>query len=318
MTSSTLASLARVSDRWLNRSFAPRLKAMEALAVSTGFSAPMIAQAIDAAFEELTASHLHLYVQEESLPLDALKGKTIVHILPSNVFTAWVPGVYISLLLGADLWLKPSTREPVFAPLWLNSLKEIDPALAARIRIAPWDPALLATAHHVIAYGSDETLRQIENHLPPSVSLIGFGSKMSVAVVFREAFQGRERATLLDRLLADIVPFRLQGCLSPQTLYVEGKGFEEQHVLQSRVDRMPQIRPFDSWEEVENDLRTNQGHLSCLGYAGSPERLKAYIPALERLGFSRICPLGEMQKPPLSWRNGGISLVEKLALRASL
>lgn len=305
-----IQTLGRLSEQWLDSDFPLRQSAVRALQVSTGLTPHQVETAIDACFSELTEEKIRTFVEVEQLePVEEIK---VLHVLPSNVFTAWIHGAVITLLMKADCWLKPSTHEPVFAPLWKRSVDQLDPLLGQRIRIVSWTPKILSEVETVVAYGSDETLNRLRQELPPTVRMVGYGHRFSVAAIFKEALQTTERASLLDRLLADVEPFRLQGCLSPQVLYVEGEIPEEFGPLSRRVDRMPRLHRFETWSEVEADLWSQRGHLSALGYAGPWERVQALRPNLDALGFSRVCPLGEMQRPPLAWRNGRLSLVEAL------
>jgi len=44
--------------------------------------------------------------------------------------------------------------------------------------------------------------------------------------------------------------------------------------------------------------------VECVGVAATPADVAALAPALGRLGVSRICPAGRMQRPRLSWPRG--------------
>jgi hypothetical protein len=46
-------------------------------------------------------------------------------------------------------------------------------------------------------------------------------------------------------------------------------------------------------------------YLEAAGVAVDPTRLVDLGELLGRAGVSRICPIGTMQTPPLSWRHGG-------------
>ena len=46
-------------------------------------------------------------------------------------------------------------------------------------------------------------------------------------------------------------------------------------------------------------------HVSTVGIAAGDERLEDLANQLARWGVPRICPLGQMQNPPLSWRHDG-------------
>jgi hypothetical protein len=311
-----IQALGRATANWLNPQDPLRQEAVAALQVSAGFTGPMIESALEAAFGELTENKIRAFCQEDPILSGRAAGKlprTVLHILAGNVFTAWLPGAVITLLLGGDCWLKPSSKEPVFAPLWRRSISRVDLGLAEKIQIVYWDEKLLRLVDGIVAYGRDETLAQLRPKVPAGVRWVGFGHKISAGVVFREAQVPGNRSALLERLRQDVEPFCLTGCLSPQIIYWEGGDpgpWEE--VLRLRVPQTPQFKRFEDWGFVDEELSRLAPHWAAFGYAGPAERLDARRARLEELGFSRICPLGEMQRPPLSWRNGGISLTEAL------
>ncbi len=306
-----IQALGRAAQIWLNPEDPLRAETMQALQLSTGLSRRLIEQALVNAFEELTELALRRFVEMSGLR-PTTEARRVLHILPANVFTSWVPGAVLTLLLGHRCRLKPSALEPVFAQSWKKSIERVDPDLADRIEIVAWDESRLAEMTAVVAYGRDETLAQIREKLPAHIPLIGYGHKISVAIIWKEALAGPHRSMLFDQARKDIEPFQLQGCLSPQVLYVEGGSEADWQALRSQVPVMPRVRPFERWESVREELSGLRPHLSCLGYAGPSSRFDPWREDLLRLGFSRICPLGEMQRPPLAWRNGGISLVECL------
>lgn len=48
-----------------------------------------------------------------------------------------------------------------------------------------------------------------------------------------------------------------------------------------------------------------RGHVSTVGLAAADEKTPALVQELGRWGVSRVCPVGRMQRPPLSWRHDG-------------
>jgi hypothetical protein len=47
------------------------------------------------------------------------------------------------------------------------------------------------------------------------------------------------------------------------------------------------------------------GQVSTVGLASSEERAERIVAELARWGVTRVCPLGQMQNPPLTWRHDG-------------
>jgi hypothetical protein len=48
-----------------------------------------------------------------------------------------------------------------------------------------------------------------------------------------------------------------------------------------------------------------RGQVSTVGLAAPEEQARDLALGLARWGVTRICPLGQMQNPPLTWRHDG-------------
>ena len=303
-------SLGAASELWLNPQHPLRKETIQALQVSTGLSRRQIELALSNCFEELTVPKITSYVA--SLDQVQRSNKGVFHILPSNVFTAWVHGAVITLLCGFRCVLKPSRREPIFARAWKQSLDHVDSKLARRVEIVEQADPWLRQSQLVVAYGSDETLLKIRSQVSAGARFAGFGHKLSVGIIFKEALDAGLSDVLLDRVRQDAEPFRLQGCLSPQILYVQSAPAIRWPALEASVDVAPKIKTFAEWEALRPELSKFSPYLSCVGYAGGIEKGKFLENELRDLNISRVCPLGEMQRPSLAWRNGGIFLPDLL------
>src|SRR5262249_54937113 len=139
----------------------------------------------------------------------------------------------------------------------------------------------------------------------------GYGHKLSVGVVFEDALGIAGADTLIESIRRDADPFRLQGCLSPQILYVQHPSWNRWREIETTLEVAPRIRPFAEWKRLLAELAKYSPYLSCVGYAGEQEE-GALARDLTPMGVSRICRLGEMQRPPLTWQNGGINLINLL------
>jgi hypothetical protein len=96
--SDLIQNLAKVSDLWLDSRQPLRDATIQALQVSTGFSRRQIEMALTNCFEELSESKITAYIN--SFATSKRIATDVFHILPSNVFTAWVHGAVITLLMG--------------------------------------------------------------------------------------------------------------------------------------------------------------------------------------------------------------------------
>lgn len=70
-----------------------------------------------------------------------------------------------------------------------------------------------------------------------------------------------------------------------------------------------QLMPYRA-AGMEELLKSLEGKVSCLGIAGPMEGpyTQFFLDAVRFLNLSRVCRTGEMQTPPLDWKNGGVDL----------
>jgi hypothetical protein len=69
--------------------------------------------------------------------------------------------------------------------------------------------------------------------------------------------------------------------------------------------RSLRILPLRDIAEIDDALQPARPFLQGAGLACPTSRQEVIVHLLTRAGVSRISPLGEMQKPPLNWRQGG-------------
>jgi hypothetical protein len=56
--------------------------------------------------------------------------------------------------------------------------------------------------------------------------------------------------------------------------------------------------------ELLQNAEVVRGKVSAVGIA-APEQAEELARQLARWGVTRVCPLGQMQNPPLTWRHDG-------------
>jgi hypothetical protein len=69
----------------------------------------------------------------------------------------------------------------------------------------------------------------------------------------------------------------------------------------SPLNRVVFVKPL---RDLENAVAHVQRHIHNVGLACPPDRWLEWEMRLKKLGAVRVCPLGQMQKPPLSFSNG--------------
>jgi len=99
----------------------------------------------------------------------------------------------------------------------------------------------------------------------------------------------------------------------PDTLHWSSKGstawtvvFEADPRFQlSCLNRFIYIKPVKDLTAALHAVDAIRGCVSTVGLAVPEHRAEEFATELARWGASRVCPLGQMQNPPLTWRHDG-------------
>jgi hypothetical protein len=73
----------------------------------------------------------------------------------------------------------------------------------------------------------------------------------------------------------------------------------------SCLNRFIYVKPIGGVDQMLRGASKVQGHVSTVGMAAPKDKAAGIALDLARWGVTRICPLGQMQNPPLSWRHDG-------------
>jgi len=73
----------------------------------------------------------------------------------------------------------------------------------------------------------------------------------------------------------------------------------------SCLNRFIYVKPVPDLAAVMRGVDEIHGKVSTVGIAAPPEKTKELALRFARWGATRICPLGQMQNPPLTWRHDG-------------
>lgn len=170
--------------------------------------------------------------QTFSLPappaLGAGGAPSVTLVLAGNTpLLAWSP-ICACLLAGVEvLCVKLSRDETIWTRLFVESLREVDPAVAERIALYDFPGedertyALLRDADAVIAYGSDAAIAVLQTRTPPGVMFFGFGHAVSIGITCGDFTPFDETVSGFAR---DVLMYDQQGCLSPHVILVDDKG----------------------------------------------------------------------------------------------
>ena len=215
-------------------------------------------------------------------------------------------------------------------------------------------------------------MEAVRLRLPAKTRFIGYGHRVSFALVTSRVLTGFNTGKVVERAASDVVAWNQLGCLSPHVIYVEeggalsAEGFaealaeemerREEHeprgdlpveaaaaiasrrsLYEVRAAHSPDTRQWVSrnstaWTVVYEaeprfqlsclnrfiyvkgvkDLReamqsadSFRGKVSTVGLAATEDHGQELASELARWGVARVCPLGQMQNPPLGWRHDG-------------
>ena len=73
----------------------------------------------------------------------------------------------------------------------------------------------------------------------------------------------------------------------------------------SPLNRFIFVKPVPDLNAVLQGVDEIHGKVSTVGIAAPREKMKDLATQFARWGVTRICPLGQMQNPPLTWRHDG-------------
>lgn len=242
----TLRSLDRVVERYLDPRSRQRREAIDALGRTGTFSAPMVSQALDDAFQSLARGGLSRWLAAELGSARALDrpmpgpGGTrrrahgpewMLQIYAGNVPTVPVLPLFSALLLKSALVAKTAAQEPLFAPLLAGAIAEVDPDLGACMAVVWWkggqtelDRVALDRAPAVLAFGGETAITSIGHAARPGAAVVLQGPKVSVGYIGAGAMRRGALQALAARAAHDVALYDQQGCLSPHAYYVERGG----------------------------------------------------------------------------------------------
>ena len=148
------------------------------------------------------------------------------------------------LVLGSTVVVRPARRDPVTARRFREILLQLDDALGSAVAICGTergdDEALdaLLEVGVVVASGSDSSVATIREHVNPRTRFVGYGHRLSVAVVGSEPGADELAALALDASLWDQL-----GCLSPLAVFALGHSDAWARGLAGALDRASSERP---------------------------------------------------------------------------
>ena len=217
-----ISTLAGWAARWRDPAYPPR---MEAEQWQEPFPFAMVRVSLDALLDSLTPEALWALVDAEDVR-DTQSYPVIGHVIAGNTpLLAWVSIIRALLVRSASLVKLPSGPAAEWGRLFVRTLAEVSPDLASCVHLDQWpggtmvlDAALCVNADLVMAHGGDAAMRDLSVLRPPHTPFVGYGHRVSFGLVTR----GSGDAEAAAGFARDVLLYDQGGCLSPQTIFVEG------------------------------------------------------------------------------------------------
>jgi hypothetical protein len=73
----------------------------------------------------------------------------------------------------------------------------------------------------------------------------------------------------------------------------------------SCLNRFVYVKGVKDLSELLQNAEAVRGKVSTVGIAAPEDQMEALAMQLAHWGVTRVCPLGQMQNPPLTWRHDG-------------
>jgi len=252
-----------VSRAWADPDYHLRRQAEKILPELTSFSAQMIEQGFNAISAICRRENLEKRLKGEfgnlsvldagqerphlDYRLHALPRGVLLHLTAGNVFVGAVDSLISGIITKNVNILKMSRVDTVFPGLFIESIKEHDPAgiiwpNQAAVLWKGGDEAietpLLNAPLTVIFWGGHDALLSVKARIGASTKLIENGPRYSLAVVEGSRIKKEISPYLVQGLAKDLSLWDQQACSSPHVVYVVGATAQTHALMEALYDEM--------------------------------------------------------------------------------
>jgi hypothetical protein len=231
-------ALSRAVALWRDRNYARRRDAIAQIARQAGYSVALLDASLDALLKPFSHTALNSLAARVASDARPDRPRVLGFIMAGNVAGAGTHEIAIGLIAGAGLVVKTASTEPVFFDQFARTLAELDREVASRLIVFNWNrtrddltAAMASNCDRVLAYGDDATIDSLHNK--PTV--IGFGSRVSGAVVAPGALVPARIDAVAGALVRDVVLFEQLGCLSPHQIFVVNRSSDAARDFAARI-----------------------------------------------------------------------------------
>jgi hypothetical protein len=227
------SAISQACSLWRDSNHQRRRGAISQISANSGLSEALLAESLDAVLLPFSAQALEAHAAK----VKSASG-LIGFVMPGNVAAAGLHEFVQALIAGRAVLVKCASSEPVFFSEFARTIAELDPELAARVSVLAFGRenreltrAMQENCDAMVVLGDDDTI----DLLSRSANVIGFGSRVSGALLSREAVAPDAIDPVSEALARDITLFEQRGCLSPHHVFVESAGGIEAHQFAERL-----------------------------------------------------------------------------------
>lgn len=251
----TLLALCKTLDAWSAPASSHQQDLVEDLARDGLFSEPVLREGLALGLADWTGDALRAVVERELGSIDRLQATGSTRVcgfeLTATILAGAIPmptliSILLPLVLQSPVLVKTSQRDRKTAEHVKRSIAAVDPGLGECVEILSTtreDKAStlqLLTAPCVVAMGSDATLEELSQHVRASQRWVGYGHRLSLAILGPNARLSSQFEETTARLAQDIAAWDQGGCLSPAAVFTIGDPADAAEVAMSLAQAMEQ------------------------------------------------------------------------------
>ncbi|MBI5623576.1 MAG: hypothetical protein HY924_07350 [Elusimicrobia bacterium] len=255
----TFSLLGRLSEKWADPRFGPRLRAEAVLPGVTGFSLPMVRKGLEELCWTLDPGLLRRKLDTELRSGDP-KGLlweplgVVLHVLAGNVFVGEAGALVEGLITRNATLLKMPSADTFFLPEFLRTLADLDEDGVVSRSIAAVEygsgqgdvmAAFKSRVDAIAVWGGESSVKAYRDGLPARTRLIVFGPKISLAVITKGGLDETTLTSTARKLALDVSTWDQNACTAPQVCYVQGEALARRLVealpeaFRSEAKRLP-------------------------------------------------------------------------------
>jgi len=225
-----LEALCQALELWRSPDSPWRARLEAELSTECGYSRATVKEGLARGLAHWSADALRSLVSRElgASPRRLANGFELTSVsLAGSIPMPSLLTMLLPLVLRSPVLVKPASRDPVTPRLFASSLAAVDAELARCLEVVAFatddesSAAAFFASPCVVASGSDRTLERVALRVGPPQRLVGYGHRLSVAVLGRQASRGAALEAAARGLALDVALWDQLGCLSPVAVYVE-------------------------------------------------------------------------------------------------